>query len=243
MKQMKKDIWKQLKKQNDGRQLNLEVSDQKYIDKVTAYAVNQGVGMMETEIIRKDLIGMGFEAKKEGELLEQRLGDVGEFARELVDAGKAENRKEEKYYFMKGVGFWYLVLAVSALLLVLVMNTLELSREKMNLGGFLYALLMFPWIISFWDLHILGRFALKKWYGVLVAIVAVLTIWGNTILEIIAPGFLARTMEEYIPFFRVKISDGCYFLLFLLGVIFYWYGKKKFTEITEQIAKEQHIEF
>ena len=55
---MKKDIWKQLKKQNNGRQLNLEVSDQKYIDKVTAYAVNQGVGMMETEIIRKDLIGM-----------------------------------------------------------------------------------------------------------------------------------------------------------------------------------------
>ena len=144
---------------------------------------------------------------------------------------------------MKGVGFWYLVLAVSTLLLVLVMNTLELSREKMNLGGFLYALLMFPWIVSFWDLHILGRFALKKWYGVLVAIVAVLTIWGNTILEIIAPGFLARTMEEYIPFFEVKISDGCYFLLFLLGVILYWYGKKKFTEITEQVAKEQHIEF
>lgn len=243
MKQMKKDIWKQLKKQNDGRQLNLEVSDQKYIDKVTAYAVNQGVGMMEIEIIRKDLIGMGFEAKKEGELLEQRLGDKGEFARELVDAGKAENRKEEKYYFMKGVGFWYLVLAVSALLLVLVMNTLELSREKMNLGGFLYALLMFPWIISFWDLHILGRFALKKWYGVLVAIVAVLTIWGNNILEIIAPGFLARTMEEYIPFFGMKNSDGCYFLLFVLGAILYWYGKKKFTEITEQVAKEQHIEF
>lgn len=240
---MKKDIWKQLKKQNDGRQLNLEVSDQKYIDKVTAYAVNQGVGMMETEIIRKDLIGMGFEAKKEGELLDQRLGDVGEFARELVEAGKAENRKEEKYYFMKDVGFWYLVLASTSLLLVLIMNVFELSRGKMNLGVFLYALLIFPWFISLWDLHILGRFALKKWYGVLSAIVAVLTIWGVNILEIIAPGFLARTMEEYIPFFRVKISDGCYFLLFLLGVIFYWYGRKKFIEITERVAKEQHIEF
>ena len=94
---MKRDIWKQLKKQNDGKQLNLEVSDQKYIDKVTAYAVNQGIGMMETEIIRKDLIGMGFEAKKEGKLLEQRLGDVGEFARELVDAGKQE-RGEILFY-------------------------------------------------------------------------------------------------------------------------------------------------
>lgn len=197
---MKKNIWKQLKKQNDGRQLNLEVPDQKYIDKVTAYAINQGVGMMETEIIRKDLIGIGFEAKKEGELLEQRLGDVGEFARELVDAGKAENRKEEKYYFMKSVGLWYLVLASSALLLVLFMNTLELLRGQMNLGVFVYALILFPWIFT-------------------------------------------RTMEEYIPFWRVKISDGCYVVLFLLGVVLYWYGKKKFTEITEQVANEQHIEF
>lgn len=157
---MKKDIWKQLKKQNDGRQLNLEVSDQKYIDKVTAYAVNQGVGMMETEIIRKDLIGMGFEAKKEGELLEQRLGDVGEFARELVDAGKAENRKEEKYYFMKDVGFWYLVLASTSLLLVLIMNVFELSRGKMNLGVFslciadisvvyIFVGFTYPWQICF----------------------------------------------------------------------------------------------
>lgn len=144
---------------------------------------------------------------------------------------------------MKDVGFWYLVLASTSLLLVLIMNVFELSRGKMNLGVFLYALLIFPWFISLWDLHILGRFALKKWYGVLSAIVAVLTIWGVNILEIIAPGFLARTMEEYIPFFRVKISDGCYFLLFLLGVIFYWYGRKKFIEITERVAKEQHIEF
>ena len=112
----------------------------------------------------------------------------------------------------------------------------------MNLVVVLYALLICPWFISLWDLHFLGRFALKKWYGVLVAIVAVLPFGGN-ILEIIVHGLLARTMEEYMPFFEIKISDGCYFLLFLLGVILYWYGKKKFTEITEQVAKEQHIEF
>ena len=197
---MKKNIWKQLKKQNDGRQLNLEVPDQKYIDKVTAYAINQGVGMMETEIIRKDLIGIGFEAKKEGELLEQRLGDVGEFARELVDAGKAENRKEEKYYFMKSVGLWYLVLASSALLLVLFMNTLELLRGQMNLGVFVYAL-------------------------------------------ILSPGFFTRTMEEYIPFWRVKISDWvlCCAVSSWSCPLLVW--EKKFTEITEQVANEQHIEF
>lgn len=74
---MKKNIWKQLKKQNDGRQLNLEVPDQKYIDKVTAYAINQGVGMMETEIIRKDLIGIGFEAKKGRRTFGTKVGRCG----------------------------------------------------------------------------------------------------------------------------------------------------------------------
>ena len=55
---MKKNVWKELKKENNAKALNLEIEDQRYLDKVTAYAVNQGVGMMETEIIRKDLIGI-----------------------------------------------------------------------------------------------------------------------------------------------------------------------------------------
>ena len=51
---MKKNVWKELKKENNAKALNLEIEgDQRYLDKVTAYAVNQGVGMMETEIIRK----------------------------------------------------------------------------------------------------------------------------------------------------------------------------------------------
>ena len=53
----------ELKKENNAKALNLEIEDQRYLDKVTAYAVNQGVGMMETEIIRKDLIGIAEEAK------------------------------------------------------------------------------------------------------------------------------------------------------------------------------------
>ena len=60
---MKKNVWKELKKENNAKALNLEIEDQRYLDKVTAYAVNQGVGMMETEIIRKDLIGIAEEAK------------------------------------------------------------------------------------------------------------------------------------------------------------------------------------
>ena len=46
---MKKNVWKELKKENNAKALNLEIEDQRYLDKVTAYAVNQGVGMMETK--------------------------------------------------------------------------------------------------------------------------------------------------------------------------------------------------
>ncbi len=61
---MKKNIWKELKKENNAKALNLEIEDQKYLDKVKSYAINQGVGMTEMEIIRKDLIGMAEEAQK-----------------------------------------------------------------------------------------------------------------------------------------------------------------------------------
>ena len=80
---MKKNLLQQLTEANNLDELNLglDMTDIQYIRSVTAYAVNQGVGLMEAEIIRKDLIGMAGEAKKEGELLNQRLGDVKEFAK------------------------------------------------------------------------------------------------------------------------------------------------------------------
>ena len=71
---MKKNIWKELKKENDAKALNLEIEDQRYLDKVKSYAINQGVGMTEMEIIRKDLIGMAEESQKNGERLEKIFG-------------------------------------------------------------------------------------------------------------------------------------------------------------------------
>jgi hypothetical protein len=62
---MKKCKWSVLKQQNDGKQLNLEVEDQLYIDKVVRYLNSHKNGMMETEIVRKDLIGLAAEAKEE----------------------------------------------------------------------------------------------------------------------------------------------------------------------------------
>ena len=63
---MKKNLLQQLTEANNLDELNLglDMTDIQYIRSVTAYAVNQGVGLMEAEIIRKDLIGMVGEAKK-----------------------------------------------------------------------------------------------------------------------------------------------------------------------------------
>lgn len=108
---MKKNLLQQLTEANNLDELNLglDMTDIQYIRSVTAYAVNQGVGLMEAEIIRKDLIGMAGEAKKEGKLLNQRLGDVKEFAKDLAAEGKRGNRKDRVYSSLETVGLIYLL--------------------------------------------------------------------------------------------------------------------------------------
>lgn len=63
---MKKNVWKELKKENNAQELNLAIEDIGYVNKVVVYAASHGVGIVETELIRKYLIGMGLEAKIEG---------------------------------------------------------------------------------------------------------------------------------------------------------------------------------
>lgn len=101
MTDMKKCKWSILKRENEAKQSNLEVEDQLYIDKVVRYLNSHKNGMMETEIVRKDLIGLAAEAKEEGISLEQKLGSVKEFGETLALEGKEENQKERLYYF-----FW-----------------------------------------------------------------------------------------------------------------------------------------
>ena len=106
---MKKCKWSVLKRENDGKQLNLEVEDQLYIDKVVRYLNSHKNGMMETEIIRKDLIGIAEEAQKNGERLENSLGDVKEFTENLVTEGRKESKKDQIYYCIQEIGKSYLV--------------------------------------------------------------------------------------------------------------------------------------
>ena len=109
---MKKCKWSVLKRQNDGKQLNLEIEDQLYIDKVIRYLNSHRNGMMETEIVRKDLIGLAAEAKEEGKSLEVKLGSVKEFGETLAFAGKEEKQKERLYYFFWQLGWAYLCVPI-----------------------------------------------------------------------------------------------------------------------------------
>ena len=174
--------------------------------------------------------------KKEGKLLEQRLGDVGEFARELVDAGKAENRKEEKYYFIQSIGFVYLFAGVLMFFMSMTKvgwNMLEDSA--FNLVSISWIVLV-PWLLSVWQMYFIGRFVLvKKIGGILTVLAAGMILVLNWVYH--------HFFDDIKGFGNQAVPNWIFLLFLLLGGILYWHGRKKFTEITEQIAKEQHIEF
>lgn len=130
---MKNNAWKKLKKENNGSELNLTVEDIGYVNKVCTYAESHGVGLIETQLLRKDLIGMGLEAKKEGVLLEERLGAVEEFAENIVLEGKREDHKEQIYTWIQGMGIGSILLAGFHGLLVIVIGfTLFLRNSSRN---------------------------------------------------------------------------------------------------------------
>ena len=101
----------EVKKENNGSELNLTVEDIGYVNKVCTHAESHGVGLIETQLLRKDLIGMGLEAKKEGVLLEERLGPVEDFAENIVLEGKREDHKEQIYTWIQGMGIGSILLA------------------------------------------------------------------------------------------------------------------------------------
>lgn len=59
---MWKNKWKKLKKYNKEQIGKLKPENKKYIDNVIGYICCKGVGMLEGEVIRRDLIGI---AKKQ----------------------------------------------------------------------------------------------------------------------------------------------------------------------------------
>ena len=231
---MKKNVWKELKKENNAKALNLEIEDQRYLDKVTAYAVNQGVGMMETEIIRKDLIGIAEEAQKNGERLENSLGDVKEFTENLVTEGRKESKKDQIYYCIQEIGKSYLV--VIALVFFLAITT----DFKHFLGTGIFSLADFVWVfflpclLSLWQMHTIGRFVLVKKIGwILSAVAAAVIIFPNILFKIV--------FEDILPFSEIMVPNWVFLILLPLAGGVYWYGKQKFDHTVEQVVKKHNL--
>ena len=233
---MKKNLLKQLTEENNLNELNLELDmdDIQYIRSATAYAVNQGVGLMEAEIIRKDLIGMAGEAKKEGGRLRQRLGDVKEFAKGLAEEGKRENRKDRFYSSLETVGLIYLLGG----LLVFVMYFLIGEMEALESGFFnlmyLIWLLLFPWLIALWNLCMYGRFALMRKFETVFSLISVILL--------MLPSILFRYIwRDAMPFSKMIVSNWVLLIIAGLGGVLYWYGKIKFNAMIEECARQHHL--
>ena len=94
---MKKNRWQQLKYDNENKQWKLEPENQETLEEIIRFLYHEKVGVMESELIRRDLISMAQEAEKNGEKLKTRLGDMEAFARELVSERK-KSCKEERLY-------------------------------------------------------------------------------------------------------------------------------------------------
>ncbi len=231
---MKKNIWKELKKENNAKALNLEIEDQKYLDKVKSYAINQGVGMTEMEIIRKDLIGMAEEAQKNGERLEKSLGDVKEFTENLVKEGRQEGKKDQIYYCIQEIGKSYLF--VIALVFFVLMTTdfnHFLGNSRFSLADFL-GVFFLPCLISLWQMHTIGRFALVKKMGwILSAVAAAFIVFPNLLIKIV--------FEDVLPFEEIMVPNWVFLILLPLAGGLYWYGKQKFEHIIEQVVKKHSL--
>ena len=231
---MKKNIWKELKKENDAKALNLEIEDQRYLDKVKSYAINQGVGMTEMEIIRKDLIGMAEESQKNGERLEKSLGDVKEFTENLVTEGRQEGKKDQIYYCIQEIGKSYLfVIALVFFVLMTTDSNHFLGNSRFSLADFL-GIFLLPCLISLWQMYTIGRFVLVKKMGwILCAVVAAFIVLPNLLIKIV--------FEDVLPFEEIMVPNWVFLILLPLAGGLYWYGKQKFEHIIEQVVKKHSL--
>ncbi len=233
---MKKNLLQQLTEANNLDELNLglDMTDIQYIRSVTAYAVNQGVGLMEAEIIRKDLIGMAGEAKKEGKLLNQRLGDVKEFAKDLAAEGKRGNRKDRVYSSLETVGLIYLLGGLVVFVMYFFIGEMEALESGFFNLMYLIWLLLFPWLIALWNLCMYGRFALMRKFETVFSLISVILL--------MLPSILFRYIwRDAMPFSKMILSHWVFLIIAGLGGVLYWYGKIKFNAMIEECARQHHL--
>lgn len=235
---MKKCKWSVLKAQNDGKELNLEVEDQRYIDKVIRHLNSHKNGMMETEIVRKDLLGLAAEAKEEGVTLEQKIGPVKEFGETLAVEGKDEDQKERWYYFLWQIGIIYMIVPVVLFIEIVILKFMgsELEEVRFNVPVSL-ALLLLPTLLEVYLVFFRYRFILAGRMG---------RIFG--VVETCIPYLLMIGVIYFRPNFKqmpggnLYVPDAFWVLFGALAVGAYVYGRKKFFGFAEKIAENHHLE-
>ena len=70
---MKKNRWQQLKYDNENKQWKLEPENQETLEEIIPFLYRK-VGMVESELIRRDLISMAQEAEKKRRKIKDPAG-------------------------------------------------------------------------------------------------------------------------------------------------------------------------
>lgn len=163
---MKKNRWQQLKYDNENKQWKLEPENQETLEEIIRFLYHEKVGMMESELIRRDLISMAQEAEKNGEKLKNRLGDMEAFARELASERKKYCKEERLYYCLWQTGkclyiFWG-ILAGTIFLgeLSMIVAGLDPTVKGTSLL-FIPACILFVFLIYFCDIYVPIPFPFK----------------------------------------------------------------------------------
>lgn len=221
------DNYTKLKKHNRDLACSVYDADLKYIKRVIPYVCANGIGMLEGEIIKKDLLGMALEAEQLGESLENRLGDVTEFAQGLIaDTGGTDRktrRLERLYNGMWQVGF--MLSLMSALLIVIA----GMHKEPVS-----FALLSIYTVIAvvYYLLHtyIFDRFSLhNNWYEEVLE-------FGLFIALYTAIDYIMTAAGAWGP----KLPGYTMFILLAIGIALYVAGRTLFEKQAVKTAEDNH---
>lgn len=234
---MKKNRWQQLKYDNENKQWKLEPENQETLEEIIRFLYHEKVGMMESELIRRDLISMAQEAEKNGEKLKTRLGDMEAFARELASERKKYCKEERLYYSLWKTGKYLYILWISLAGIIFV-NALSMIRAGLDPGiaegvNFLFIpyCILLAFLIYSYDIYVQNLFPLKGTGGKVLRGILVV---GFLFLLNVLPRFTADLWSsETLEILRVP--NLIYLPLILAAWLVSRWGYLRFSQYVERI--------
>lgn len=229
---MKKNRWQQLKYDNENKQWKLEQENQETLEEIIPFLYRK-VGMVESELIRRDLIGMAQEVEKNGEKLKSRLGDMEAFARELVSERKKYCKEERLYYCLWQTGkclyiFWG-ILAGTIFLgeLSMIVAGLDPTVKGTNLL-FILVCILFAFLVFFYDIYVPIPFPFKGTAG---RVLRGLLFVGHLIIL----NLLFRLFADLWLLESLYVTNLIYLPLILAAWLVSRWGYLRFSQYVERI--------